>query len=153
MLALVTVKNDEVEAPGWDDLYEVGTAAIVHKLIRVPDGTLRILVQGVEPHPARAARPATTRTSSASSRAARRASRRSREVEALTRNVQNLFARIIALVPYLPEELQLAAANVDDPSALCHLVASTLRLKTEEKQRLLETVERRGAAARGLARS
>ena len=64
----------------------------------------------------------------------------SREVEALTRNVQNLFARVIALVPYLPEELQLAAANVEDPSALCHLVASTMRIKTEEKQRLLELV-------------
>ena len=41
-------------------------------------------------------------------------------------------------MPYLPEELALAAANVDDPSALCHLVASTLRLKTAEKQQLLE---------------
>src|SRR5207248_5322413 len=61
-----------------------------------------------------------------------------REVEALTRNVQSLFGRIISLVPYLPEELQLAAANVEAPSALCHLVASTLRLKTEEKQTLLE---------------
>ena len=48
LLALVAVKNDEPEAPGFDDLYDVGTAAIVHKLIRVPDGTLRILVQGVE---------------------------------------------------------------------------------------------------------
>ena len=47
---------------------------------------------------------------------------------------------MIALVPYLPEELQLAAANVEDPSALCHLVASTMRIKTEEKQRLLELV-------------
>jgi ATP-dependent Lon protease len=47
MLALVTVKNEEAEEPGWDDLYDVGTAAIVHKLIRVPDGTLRILVQGL----------------------------------------------------------------------------------------------------------
>src|SRR2546428_10345391 len=46
LLALVTVRNEEPEVPGWDDLYEVGTAAIVHKLIRVPDGTLRILVQG-----------------------------------------------------------------------------------------------------------
>ena len=62
-------------------------------------------------------------------------------MEALTRNVQNLFARMIGLVPYLPEELQLAAANVDDPSALSHLVASTLRLKTEEKQGLLETTD------------
>ena len=53
VLALVTVKNDEVEQPGWDDLYRVGTAAVVHKMIKVPDGTLRILVQGVRRHPAR----------------------------------------------------------------------------------------------------
>src|SRR5207249_5176103 len=63
------------------------------------------------------------------------------EVEALTRHVQNLFGRVIGLVPYLPEELQIAAANVDDPSALCNLVASTLRLKSEEKQRLLELTD------------
>ena len=62
------------------------------------------------------------------------------EVEALTRNVQAQFAHIIGMTPYLPEELQLAAANVDDPSALCHLIASTLRLKTDERQELLETV-------------
>ncbi len=55
--------------------------------------------------------------------------------------MQSQFGRIIGLTPYLPEELQLAAANVDDPSALCHLVASTLRLKTDEKQDLLETVD------------
>ena len=47
MLALVTVRNEEADQPGWDDLYEIGTAAVVHKMIRVPDGTLRILVQGV----------------------------------------------------------------------------------------------------------
>src|ERR1051325_10790828 len=47
MLALVTVHDSDVEEPGWDDLHEVGTAAVVHKMIRVPDGTLRILVQGV----------------------------------------------------------------------------------------------------------
>ena len=64
------------------------------------------------------------------------------ELEALTRNVQGLFARIIGLAPYLPEELQLAAANVDDPSALSHLVASTLRtIKTEERQEILEEVD------------
>ena len=61
-------------------------------------------------------------------------------MEALTRNVQAQFTHIIGMTPYLPEELQLAAANVDDPSALCHLIASTLRLKTEERQELLETV-------------
>ena len=47
ILALVTVKGEDVDQPGWDDLYDIGTAAVVHKMIRVPDGTLRILVQGV----------------------------------------------------------------------------------------------------------
>jgi ATP-dependent Lon protease len=63
----------------------------------------------------------------------------SKELEALTRNVQNQFASIIAAVPYLPEELQIAAATVDDPTVLSYLVASTMRLKAEEKQQLLET--------------
>src|SRR5207302_162666 len=48
LLALVTVRDADIEAPGWDDLYETGTAAIVHKMIGVPDGTLRILVQGLQ---------------------------------------------------------------------------------------------------------
>ena len=140
MLALLTVRDPEVEIPGWDDLYEIGTAAVVHKMIRVPDGTLRILVGGI-----------------ARIKLERRVGDEpylvgefallpdvlveSREVEALTRNVQNMFSRVIGLVPYLPEELQIAAANVEDPSALCHLVASTLRIKTDEKQRMLELVD------------
>jgi ATP-dependent Lon protease len=138
MLALIATRNPENELPGFEDIYEVGTAAVIHKMIRVPDGTLRVLVQGLR-----------------RIRLAKQVQNEpyligefvevpdelveTREVEALTRNVQNLFARIIGLVPYLPEELQLAAANVDDPSALCHLVASTMRIKTEEKQQLLET--------------
>jgi ATP-dependent Lon protease len=136
-LSLVTVKNEEAEQPGWDDLYEVGTAAVIHKMIKVPDGTLRILVEGM-------------RRIGLDNRVQEDPYligefvelpdelEETREAEALTRNVQNLFARVIALVPYLPEELQIAAANVEDPSALCNLVASTLRLKTEEKQALLE---------------
>ena len=136
-LALVTVKSDDIEQPGWEDLYTVGTAAVIHKMIKVPDGTLRILVEGTTrielQHPVQedpylvgefAELPDVIEET--------------REAEALTRNVQNLFARVIGLVPYLPEELQIAAANVEDPSALCNLVASTLRLKTEEKQALLE---------------
>ncbi|HZT91960.1 MAG TPA: endopeptidase La [Gaiellaceae bacterium] len=141
LLALITSKDASIEAPGWDDVYEVGTAALVHKMIKVPDGTLRILVQGLD-----------------RIRLAQRLDTEpyllgefvqlpdvledTPEVEALTRNVQGLFARIIGLAPYLPEELQLAAANVDDPSALCHLVASTLRtIKTEERQEILEQVD------------
>jgi ATP-dependent Lon protease len=140
MLALVTVRDAEVENPGFGDLYEVGTAAIVQKMLRVPDGTLRILVQGLAR--VHLDRPATDEPYLVAEFSERPDElEETRELEALTRNVQSLFGRIIGLVPYLPEELQLAAANVDDPSALCDLVASTLRLKTEEKQELLELVD------------
>ncbi len=141
LLALVTVRDAEVETPGWDDLYEVGTAAVIHKMIKVPDGTLRILIQGLQRIKLE------ERAGDDPYLLGRFASlpdvvRDTPELEALTRNVQGLFTRIIGLAPYLPEELQLAAANVDDPSALCHLVASTLRtIKTEERQAILEEVD------------
>jgi ATP-dependent Lon protease len=141
LLALITAKDAALDSPSWEDIYDVGTVALVHKMIKVPDGTLRILVQGIERIKLEhrldtdpyllgefTARPDVLLETP--------------EVEALTRNVQGLFARIIGLAPYLPEELQLAAANVDDPSALCHLVASTLRtIKTEERQEILEEVD------------
>jgi ATP-dependent Lon protease len=140
LLALVTAKDASLESPSWDDIYEIGTVALVHKMIKVPDGTLRILVQGIEriklEH-----RLDTDPYLLGEFSALPDVLIETPEVEALTRNVQGLFARIIGLAPYLPEELQLAAANVDDPSALCHLVASTLRtIKTEERQEILEEV-------------
>src|SRR5438874_2890586 len=140
LVALVTVKNPEAEQPGWDDLYEVGTAAVIHTRIRVPDGTLRILVQGVrrirlegrvsdDPYLVGRFEEVPDEVEETP------------EVEALVRNVQTLFGRVIASVPYLPDELEIAAANVDDPSALSYLVASTLRIKTGEKQELLELTD------------
>ncbi len=141
LLALVTAKDPSIDAPGWSDIYQVGTAAIVHKMLKIPDGTLRILVGGLqriklmEPISSDpyligefGAEPDTNDDTP--------------EVEALTRNVQALFAQIISLAPYLPAELQLAATNVDDPNALAHLVASTLRtIPTEERQQLLEETD------------
>jgi ATP-dependent Lon protease len=141
LLALITAKDSSVESPGWDDIYDIGTVALVHKMIKVPDGTLRILVQGIERIKLENRLDADPYLLGEFS-ALPDVLVETPEVEALTRNVQGLFARIIGLAPYLPEELQLAAANVDDPSALCHLVASTLRtIKTEERQEILEEVD------------
>ena len=137
LVALVASKDSEVEQPGWDDLHEIGAAAVVQKMLRVPDGSLRILVQGIrrirlidklQDEPYLAGRFIEVPD----------VYEETPQTQALSQNVQTLFARLIGLMPYLPEELALAAANVDDPSALCHLVASTLRLKTDEKQQLLE---------------
>jgi ATP-dependent Lon protease len=139
-IALVAQRSSEGEAESEDDLYRVGTSAVVHKMIRVPDGTLRVLVQGLErirlerieqtePYLAGRFRPVPDVVG------------REKEIEALARTVESLYGRIISLVPYLPEELQLAAANAEDASTLGNLIASTLRLPTEEKQALLEEAD------------
>jgi ATP-dependent Lon protease len=140
MLAMVASKDPELDTPGPDDLYGVGVAGTVARMMKVPDGTLRILVQGseririvdyVSEQPYLVAKieemPDVVEEST--------------ELEALTRNVQTTFSEIIEAIPYLPEELQLAVANLDEPSALSHLIAGALRISTEEKQELLETVD------------
>ncbi len=140
MLAMVASKDPELDRPGPDDLYDVGVAGTVARMMKVPDGTLRILVQGsvririleyVSEEPYLVAKieemPDVIEAST--------------ELEALTRNVQSTFSQIIEAIPYLPEELQLAVANLDEPIALSHLIAGALRISTEEKQELLETVD------------
>jgi ATP-dependent Lon protease len=138
-LALVAVRNPDADPPGFDDVYRIGTAAVVHKMIKIPDGTLRVLVQGTER--IRLEEPAGDEPYLVGRFVpVPDIVEETPEVEALTREVQAQFGRIIEMAAYLPEELQVAAANVDDPSALCHLVAATLRLKTDERQELLETI-------------
>ena len=136
-LVMVGSKDPEAEAPGPGQLYRVGVVGTVARMLKVPDGTLRILVQGgqrvnieawdsEEPY-------LVARISDAPDVVEEGA-----ELTALMRNVQQTFSRIIDETPYLPEELQMAVANIDDPSALSHLIAGSLRIKTEEKQELLE---------------
>ncbi len=141
MLALVASRDAEVEDPGPDDLYDVGVAGVVARMLKVPDGSIRILVQGTErvrirdyvaeePYLVGRVEPLPDVVEPSQP-----------ELEALTRNVQRTFMEIIEKIPYLPEELQLAVTNVDDPSALTHLIAGALRITTEEKQELLEQVD------------
>jgi ATP-dependent Lon protease len=140
MLAMVASRDPEIEEPGPDDLYDVGVVGVVARMLKVPDGTIRILVQGaqrvrigeyISEQPYLVARitelPDIVEPSD--------------ELDALARNVQNTFTEIIEQIPYLPEELQLAVNNIEDPAALSHLIAGALRISTEEKQELLEEVD------------
>jgi ATP-dependent Lon protease len=140
MLAMVAARDPENEEPGPKDLHEVGVVGVVARMLKVPDGTLRVLVQGtqrVRLGPFVAEQPyLVARISELPD-----ISEDGPELEALTRNVQRTFSEIIEQIPYLPEELQMAVANLDDPAALAHLIAGTLRISTEEKQELLEEVE------------
>jgi ATP-dependent Lon protease len=137
LLVMVASKNPELDLPGPDDLYDVGVAGVVARMLKVPDGTLRILVQGTQ-------RVRITEYIQTEPYLVAKTCEEddilepSPELEALKRNVQATFSQIIEEVPYLPEELLVAVANVDDPSELAHMIAGSLRLGTEEKQALLE---------------
>ncbi len=148
-LAMVTSREPDVDEPGPGQLHLVGVAGVVARMMKVPDQTVRILVQGIQrveigefltTEPFLRARvlelPDVVRGG--------------KELEALTRNVQTTFSRIIEEIPYLPEELQLAVHNIEDPSALSHLIAGALRISTAEKQEILEQVDV-GARLRRLA--
>jgi ATP-dependent Lon protease len=140
LIAMVASRDPEVESPGPDDLYDVGVVGVVARMIRVPDGTLRVLIQGTQ----RVRISAWAQTEPyliAEIVESPDVVRQSPELVALMRNVQQTFSNIVEQVPYLPEELQVMVANVDDPSALSSLIAGALRLKTEEKQSLLEELD------------
>ena len=140
MLVMLGSKDPDLETPGPDELHTVGVAGVVARMLKVPDGSLRILVQagqrvridewiGEEPY-------LVARVSEIPDEIDE-----GPELTALMRNVQQTFTRIIEEVPYLPEELQMAVANLEEPSALSHLIAGALRIKVEEKQELLEEVD------------
>ncbi len=139
-ITMVASRNPELEAPGPDDLYTVGVVGVVARMIRVPDGTLRVLIQGTQ-------RVRITRWIQtdpyleAEIVESPDVVKPSPKLTALMRNVQQTFSNIVEQVPYLPEELQVMVANVDEPSALSHLIAGALRLGTEEKQSLLEELD------------
>jgi ATP-dependent Lon protease len=137
MLVMVASRDSDDEEPGPDGLHRVGVAGVVARMLKVPDGTIRILVHGaqrveiggyVATEPYLVARIVEAPDEIVPSP----------ELEALHRNVQATFSRIIEELPYLPEELQIAVANLDDPAELAHMIAGALRIKTEEKQALLE---------------
>jgi ATP-dependent Lon protease len=137
MLVMVASKDPEEETPGPDQIHRIGVAGFVARMLKVPDGSIRILVQGGR-------RVELTGFAATEPYMVARIEERPDEVEpgpeleGLTRNVQATFSQIIDAVPYLPEELLLAVANLDDPSELAHMIAGSLRLSTEEKQELLE---------------
>jgi ATP-dependent Lon protease len=140
MIVMVASRDPENEEPGPDDLYRVGVVGTIARMLRAPDDTLRILVQsGVRVRIDDFIRSEPYLVGGISELPD--VVVETPELTALARNVQQTFSQIIESVPYLPEELQLAVANIEDPSALSHLIAGSLRLSIEEKQELLEEVD------------
>ena len=139
-LVLVAGRSAEVESPTPEQIYDVGVLGTVARMVRLPDETLRVLVQGgqrvhvdewlqTEPYLAAQVSELPDQVSSGP------------QLTALMRNVQRDFTAIAGQVPYLPEELSVMVSNVDDPVLLSHLIAGALRLPAEQKQSLLEELD------------
>jgi len=137
LFVMIASKDAEVEEPGPDLLYRIGTVGLAHKMMKLPDGTMRVLVQGLK-------RVQVRRYTQEKPYLAAEIDQledievEGKQVDALRANLLNVFAKIVDLVPYLPEELEMAAVNVEDPGPLAFLIASAMRIKTEDKQELLE---------------
>ncbi len=137
MVGLITSKDAELETPGPDDIYRTGTLASIHRLFRAPDGTIRMLVQGL----GRITVDEFTSTEpylKAKVHAIPEAVEESLEVEALTRNVVDQFTKLAELVPSIPGELISSALNVDDPLQLAYTISTYIRIDLAEAQGILE---------------
>jgi ATP-dependent Lon protease len=129
-----------VEEPPPANLYGMGTAASIAKMLKMPDGSIRAFLQGisrvrlaelvqVEPYlRGRVERVEVT-------------VERTPELEALMRNIVSLFQKVVALAPNLPDELAVASMNLPDPGSLADLVAAHVNLSLEESQEILETLD------------
>ncbi len=137
LIGLVASRNPEIEMPGPAELYSVGTIAIVHRLLRAPDETIRLLVQGlarfrivefVQEEPYLKARieiaPETTETGL--------------EIEALARSARDQFEQIGNLTPSMPRELIASVNALEDPLATVYTIANFQRMDLEDAQAILE---------------
>jgi len=137
LVGLVAQHSSEIEQAGPSQVFKVGTVGRIARMLRVPDGTIQIIVQGLERITILefvAERPylkARVRLSPEQIEAGV-------EIEALRRNAVQLFQRLVSLVQYLPNELAMAALNLEDPRQIVYLIASNLQMDLQLRQQLLE---------------
>ena len=141
LVGAVTQKDPKDDAPGADGLHSVGTLTVIHKALKQPDGTLRLVAQGVgrfrlveivqtEPYLKARIEPIEEQSPA-----------QDLELEALVRSVTSLFAKVVLLSPALPDELVAVLDNVEGPGAVADLIAASFpALPLALKQELLETV-------------
>ncbi len=137
LVGLVAAINPELETPGPGELYQVGTIATVHRLLRAPDGTVRLLVQGMqrfrlgeflqeEPY------------LKARIHLAPEAEDAGIETDALARNARDQFQQITQMIPSFPEELVNSIVSLEDPLQTVYTIANFQRIDLKDAQEILE---------------
>lgn len=141
MILLLTQKSAEVEDPKKDDVFEIGTVALIMRMLKLPDGRIRILAQGLvrakveslhEDKPYFTAKVQVLHDPDEPDK--------SIEIEALVRNVRTGLDKASALGKNIPPEVMIIAANVEEPGRLADLTAANLELKVKEGQDILEII-------------
>ena len=137
LVGLVASTNPELEMPGPADLYRVGTIATVHRLLKAPDGTVRLLVQGVDRF--RLGEFVTEEPYlKAKIHLAPEKVEVGLEVDALARNARDQFEQIAQLLPSLPEELISSVLSLEDPLLTAYTIANFQRIDLVDAQQILE---------------
>jgi ATP-dependent Lon protease len=143
LVGVFTQKDASIEEPTQDDLHRVGTATHIHKMFKLPDGSLRLIVQGLSRlklDNVIAVRPYLRARVSPAEDLVRDADRL--EIDALQRNIKTNFQHVVSLSPLLSDDLQALAMNITEPGRLADFIASSLAtLSTAVKQEVLETVD------------
>ncbi len=140
-ILLVAQKSAETDDPVGEDLHEIGTLAQVLQLLKLPDGTIKVLVEGLsrarvsqvgERDGALSGQGVVVESTDA---------RQPREVEAVARSLMSLFEQYVKTTRKLPPELLQTLSGIDEPSRLADTIAAHLGVRLGEKQRLLETLD------------
>jgi ATP-dependent Lon protease len=140
VIGLLTQRNPETDRPNFDDLYSVGAAATVLKVIKMPQGPTHIIVHSIarfkivkwlatKPYLKAKVQPLETKV------------RMTKKLQALMVSVRQTANRVIALSPNVPEEASVLLENIENPSALGDFLAANLGLPISEKQELLEDLD------------
>jgi ATP-dependent Lon protease len=139
-ILLVAQKSAEVDAPDLDDVHTMGTLATILQLLKLPDGTLKVLVEGLE----RAEIIAIDNAgdfSAARVKVCTSVSGDTRKIDVLSRSLVSLFEQYVKLNKKVPPEILSSLSSIDDPVRLADTIAAHLGLKIAEKQKILEMLD------------
>jgi ATP-dependent Lon protease len=141
MIMLAAQKDPDKEEPGVDDLYNVGTAAIIMRMLKLPDGRIRILVQGISRARVNYIEDTQNFLQARVEELKELPAEANLELEALTRNVRSSLEKAVNLGKNISPEVMAIVTTVEDPARLGDLAASNIELKVEDAQTVLEQLD------------
>jgi len=141
VVAVALRRTDDEPDSSTEELYEIGTASAIIKMLRIPDGTLRLLMQGQSRIRLNAYLPGDNGFARVSVSQIESKPSEGLRSEALMRQVRDAFSEVIDAAPYLPYEMKVALINISDAGAMCDFIAANLNIRPDERQEVLASID------------